>query len=229
MPLCRCLFAIGHLPFCRCSASARPLLLLCQCTAGARPLSGRYQAGTRPVLCCCLASTKAAHPPLCRGMAAALPKHGRYTAGTWPAHGGASLTVPGRFSANARPRLRQCKATTRPLPGQRRLLLPCQCNAATRRGCFAATWLLLCQCTAAAPAAAPPMQGRYPAAMFAATLPVQCRHPARLLCHYLATSLPVHGRCPTNATRQPGHFLAGTLAAALAILDRRVAATLIGT
>ena len=148
----------------RCSASARPLL--CQCTAGVRPLSGRHQAGAVLLPC----QWNAAHPSLCRGMAAALPKHGRYTAATWPAHGGASLPLPGRFFANdnAQPLLRQCKATTRPLPGQRRSLLPCQCNAATRRGCFATTWPLLCQCTAATP----PMPGGYPATSWQAPCPL---------------------------------------------------------
>ena len=145
----------------------------------------------------------------CTAAALALPVHGRCTAAIWP--------VPGRYQAGAVLLPCQYKSrTSAALPGHGR------CSAKARPvhgrhlagawwGFFDGTWPLLCQCTAAAP----PMQGHYPAATwpapFAATVPVQCRHPARLLCRYLAASLPMHGRgsgrCAANARPLSGRYV----------------------
>ena len=128
-----------------------------RCSASARPVYGRYLAGTRPVLCCCLASemlrtrrSAGAWPLLCQSTAGTRPQPGRRMVGLLCRYLAASLPMHSRCSANARPlpgrylasAVRCYPASAMPPPDEAALPLPGHFSASARplpRQCQAAT------------------------------------------------------------------------------------------
>ena len=185
------------MPRIRLFAGARPLL--CQSTAGTRPAPGRHMVRL-----------------LCRYLAASLPMHGRcsadarplpgrylasairfYPASAMPRPGEAALPLPGRFSAMHGRGSGRCAANARPRLRPLCSLLPCQCSAATRRGCFATTWPLLCQCTTAplqCYAATRPLPGRHLGRCSGNTRPPRGRYFDRHLSRHQAGALLIRRR-----------------------------------